>query len=134
MKSILLRAALLGPAITLAGVAGFALPSSMAAAQVNQGEASPGEKTGDAAAAQQPGSVGGVVVEAPRPPSKLREIPPDKKAAFDAEAAKSEAWQRYRQSRPPLSAGTLGQADDYPGLQTLLPKPDDVAPASLPPR
>src|SRR4051794_22119846 len=102
MKSIMLPAALLVPAMTLAAVAAVALPWSMAAAQVSQGEARRGdvrqgevsqaEKAGDAAAAAQPGSVGGVVVQAPRPPSKLGEIPPDKKAAFDEEAAKNEAW------------------------------------------
>jgi len=126
MKSSMLRAALLLPAIALCGVAGFALPSSMAMAQASQGE-----KAGDdAAAAAKPGDVGGVIVQAPRPQSKLQDIPPDKRAEFDDEAAKNEAWKRYRDSTPPLAAGTLGQAKDYPGLQTLLPQPDGASPSS----
>jgi hypothetical protein len=124
MKSSLLRATLLLPAITLAGVAGFALPSPRAVAQVSQGE-----KPEDGAAAPKPGSVGGVIVQAPRPPSKLQDIPADKKAEFDQEAAKNEAWKRYRQSTPPLADGTLGQAKDYPGLQSLLPQQNENAPS-----
>jgi hypothetical protein len=52
-------------------------------------------------------------------------IPPEKKAAFDNEAAKAETWRKYREATPPLSDGTLGQAKGYPGLQSLLPNPED---------
>jgi hypothetical protein len=69
-------------------------------------------------------TVGGVVVQAPREPEQPV-IPADKKAAFDNEAAKAETWRRYRQATPPLSEGTLGQAKGYPGLQSLLPNPED---------
>ena len=123
-----MRMTLLVPAITVAGALGLALPASVAVAQTSPTQTSPAEKSGSGAPADsKPGAVGGVVVQAPRPPSKLQEVPPDKKAAYDKEAAKNEAWKRYRQSRPPLSAGTLGQADDYPGLQTLLPERDKSA-------
>jgi hypothetical protein len=124
----MLRTALFLPAITLAGAIGFSLPSSVAVAQAGQGG-----RTDAGAAASQPDSVGGVVVQAPRPESELRQIPADKKAAFDEEAAKNEAWKRYRKSTPPLAEGTLGQAKDYPGLQSLLPPQDEAAPAGSAP-
>jgi hypothetical protein len=124
--------ALLHQAIAIAGAIGLALPGSAAVAQVSQGESqsgpdasqsvSPSDKAGSEAAAAKPASVGGVVVQAPRPEPQA-EIPADKRAAYDAEVAKREAWKRYRKSMPPLSAGTLEQADDYPGLQSLLPPP-----------
>ncbi|MGZ3364735.1 MAG: hypothetical protein ACXWKY_08475 [Caulobacteraceae bacterium] len=122
MKACVMRMALRVPAIAVAGVIGCVLPASMAAAQT-----SPAPKTESNTPADKPGTVGGLVVQAPRPPSKLGAVPPEKAAGYDKEAAKSEAWKRYRKSRPPLSAGTLGQADDYPGLQTLLPEPDKGA-------
>lgn len=124
MKFGTLRTALLLPAFTVAVAIGFTLSPSMAVAQAGQSE-----KAEEGAAASKPGSVGGVVVQAPRPPSKVEGIPPDKAAAFDEQAAKNEAWKRYRKSTPPLAAGTLGQADDYPGLQSLLPQRDEAAPA-----
>jgi len=120
MKSGLLRTTLLLSAITLAG----ALPSSMALAQASQGETAKDDE-----AAAKPASVGSVVIQAPRPQSKLQDIPPDKKAAFDEEAAKQEAWKRYRENTPPAADGVLGQAKGYPGLQSLLPQPDDAATA-----
>jgi hypothetical protein len=118
--------------ISAVSTAGLALSASAALAQANPAASNDGA----AAAANQtksdngnggPGasnqdSVSGVVVQAPSqagPP-----IPPDKKAAFDAEVAKQEAWKRYRQSTPPASAGTIGQSDDYPGLRSLLPGQD----------
>jgi hypothetical protein len=125
MKSGILRIPLFLPAIALAGAIGASLPMSTAVAQV-----SPGEKVADDPAASKPGVVSGVVVNAPRPESKLQQIPPDKKAAFAEEAAKSEVWKRYRKSTPSVTEGTLGQAKDYPGLQSLLPQPDDAASAA----
>ena len=125
MKSGMLSKALLVPAIA-AGVVGFTLPPSMAMAQASQDA-----KTDVRSAAVNPDggdTVGGVVVQSPPQRSKLGDIPPDKAAAFDQEAEKNEAWKRYRKSTPPLSAGTLGQANDYPGLQSLLPPPDEAAP------
>ena len=118
MKSDILRKPAFLAAIALAGAIGLTLPS-MAQAQNNQTD-----RAEDDAAAAKPASVGGVTVQAPRPESKLGQIPPDKKAQFDDEAAKQEAWKTYRKSTPPLSDRTLEQSKDYPGLQTLLPQPD----------
>ena len=128
MKPGLSRTALFVSAITIAGAIGFAFPSSMAMAQA----ADRGDTADVKPAAVKPDSadtLGGVTVQSPRPRSKLEDIPPAKAAAFDEEAAKQEAWKRYRKSTPPFGAGTLGQANDYPGLQSLLPQPDDGASA-----
>jgi hypothetical protein len=127
MTSSLPRTARLLPAIMLAGALALALQPSMAAAQ-----ADPSDKADVRPASVNPDVVGGVVVETPRPHSKLEDIPPDKAAAFDEEAAKNEAWKRYRRSTPPLSAGALGQADDYPGLQSLLPSDQPPADGLVP--
>ncbi len=119
MKSYLLRKALLLPAITVAGAIAFALPASVAFAQDSQTPKTENSSAESGAPAPAPGSVGGVVVQAPGR-SSLQRIPPDEEAAFDQEVAKAEAWKRYRRSIPPLAAGTLAQARGYPGLQTLL--------------
>ena len=117
--------------IAVATAIGFALPASVALAQapvpapVDQGASqnvSPNGKPDSDAAVAKPASVGGVIVQAPRPEPEAQ-IPADKRAAFDEEVAKSEAWKRYRKSIPPTNVGTLEQADDYPGLQSLLPPP-----------
>lgn len=129
MKSGMLRITLFLPAIAFAGAIGLSLRPSTAVAQAAQAQGAQGEKAEEQAAGSKPASVGGVIVQAPRPESKVQQIPPDKKAAFDEEAAKDEAWKRYRKSTPPLSDGTLGQAKDYPGLQSLLPQPEEGAPA-----
>ncbi|MEO6339735.1 MAG: hypothetical protein ABIO39_06845 [Caulobacteraceae bacterium] len=113
--------AMLLPGIVLAGLIGVTLPASVAVAQVSQ---TPNAQA--VAPAQDTPSVSGVVVQAP---PKLPQIPPDKKAAFDEEAAKQEAWKKYRESFPPMSDGTLG-IKDYPGLHSLLPGSDDAAPPS----
>jgi hypothetical protein len=119
MTSCIFRATLLLQAITAAGVIGFAAPASVALAQGNQGQ-----NAESGAAASKPGSVGGVVVQAPPKPSS---IPPDKKAAFDAEAARRKAWQKYRGTTPTPTATTAAtagvsastRAEDYPGLRSL---------------
>jgi hypothetical protein len=125
--------ALLHRVIAVAAVIGFALPASAALAQAGQ-VASPGAGPSESqnvspdgnpesdAATAKPASVGGVIVQAPRPEAQPP-IPADKRAAYDAEVAKSEAWKRYRKSIPSTNVGTLEQADDYPGLQSLLPPP-----------
>lgn len=127
--------ALLHRVITVAGaIGGLALPASAAEAQVgpsgdqsvSQGDNQTVRPAGQAqsgASVSNPPTVGGVIVQAPRQPSKLGEIPPDKKAAYDEEVAKAEVWKRYRKSTPPATASTLDQANDYPGLQSLLPPP-----------
>jgi hypothetical protein len=129
MKSRIFRATLLLQAIAVAGVIGVAAPASVALAQGNQaqgGQAQGGQgaKSGSKAAAPKPGSVGGVVVQAPPKPST---IPADKKAALDAAAAKRKAWQKYRNTTAPASApgsATAGasasaRAEDYPGLHNM---------------
>jgi hypothetical protein len=119
MKSCVFRATKLLQAITVVGAIGFAAPASVALAQ----GASQGQKSESSAAASKPGSVGGVVVQAP---PKLNKIPPEKKKAFDAEVAKREAWQKYRQA--PAATATTGatagvsataRAENYPGLRSM---------------
>lgn len=111
MKSCISRTALLLQAIAVAGAIGLAWPASVALAQGGQSE-----RSQSGAAASKPGSVAGVVVQAPH---RRPRIPPDKAAAFDVEAAKRQAWNRYRKSTPPASAGAMGQLKDYPGLRSL---------------
>jgi hypothetical protein len=123
MRSSIRRTALLLPAIAIA--IGFAIPASTAVAQASQDTKTQdtkaqGDNSKSGAAASTPGSVGGVVVPGRR--RTLPTVPADKKAAYDAEAAKAEAWKKYRKSMPPASAGTIGQAADYPGLNSLAPK------------
>jgi len=117
MKSCIFRVPLLLQAITIAGAIGFAAPASVALAQGSQGE-----KSERSAAASKPGSVAGVVVQAP---PRLNRIPPDKKPALEAEAAKRKAWQKYRKTTPAptapaaAAAGASAQAENYPGLHSL---------------
>ena len=100
------------------GVLGLALTGSAACAQTDHKDA--------AAGAANQSNTGAVVIQAPRPrPAVGVGIPPDKVAAFDAEAAKNEAWQAYRTSTPPLDTRTLDLAKDYPGLRTYLQNPSD---------
>jgi hypothetical protein len=55
-------------------------------------------------------------------------IPPDKRAEYDAAVAREDAFRRYRASQPPMPADAKGVTDpnalsvDYPGLHTLAPK------------
>ena len=116
MKSCNSPATLLLRAIAVVGAIGLASPASAA-----QGRH--GVKTASSAAASKRGSVAGVVVQAP---PKSNKNPPEKKAAFDAEAAKRKAWQKYRNTTPSptptLTAGVSAsaRAENYPGLHTLL--------------
>lgn len=116
MKTCTVRATLLLQAIAVAGVIGFAAPASVALAQD-----SPNAKSGRSAAASKPSSVGGVVVEAP---SKRDTIPPKKKAALDAAAAKRKAMQKYRNAAPVATVGqnagvsAEARAGNYPGLRS----------------
>jgi len=66
--------------------------------------------------------VEGVTVQAPRPPSEAAGIPPDKAAALAEEAAKDEAWRKYRESRPPLTSNPNDLSKDFPGLRTYVPQ------------
>jgi hypothetical protein len=119
MKSTIFRATLLLPAIAVAGAIGFAAPGSAAWAQAGQGA----KGGSSAAAASEPASVPGVVVQAPKPSG----IPPEKKAALDAKAAKRKAWTNYRKTAPtgtattaaPGTASASSRAENYPGLHDL---------------
>lgn len=118
MNSCRSPATLLLRVIAVAGAIGLASQASEALAQ-----AGPDGKTASSAAASKPGTVSGVTVQAP---PKTR-IPPGKKAALDAEAAKRKAWKTYRATTPaptPASTPTAGvsasaRAENYPGLHTL---------------
>jgi hypothetical protein len=104
----------------MAGALGVAAPS------VALAQGAPAAKSESHAAASKPGGVAGVVVQAP---PKTTRIPPDKKAAFDAAAAKRKAWKRYRATTPtptvaagatsPASETAAARAENYPGLHTL---------------
>lgn len=109
-------------AIVVAGAIGLASPASVALAQASHGgDSANSAKSASSTPASKPGSVSGVVVQAP-PKSK---IPPDKRAAFDAEAAKRKAWQAYRGgapvAKPTMTTGVSAsaRAENYPGLHTL---------------
>jgi hypothetical protein len=104
-----------------AGAAGASNPNQGGAGNSAAGAANPGAANPGAA---NPGNVSGVIVEAPPRPENPP-VPPDKAAGYAKEAAKAEAWRSYRGSLPPLSDGTLGQAKDYPGAQSLLPHPEE---------
>jgi hypothetical protein len=67
-----------------------------------------------------PGSVEGVTVNATR--SGAIGVPPDKAAAFAAQAAKDEAFRKYRESTPPLTGDPNDQSKDFPGLHTYVPQ------------
>jgi hypothetical protein len=121
--------------LAAAGALGLTLSASMAMAQANnansaaspppapnQDKSDSGSAGGDAST---PDSVSGVVIPGQRRPENPP-IPADKKAAYDAEVAKEEAWRRYRKSMPPASDSTIDQAKDYPGLRSLLPGQDET--------
>ncbi len=117
MTSCISPATLLLRAITLVGAIGLAAPAPAASAQGGHDGKSP-----SSAAAAKPGGVAGVVVQAP---PKTNRIPPERKAAFDAEAAKRKTWKQYRTTIPaPAPTPTAGasasaRAENYPGLHTL---------------
>ena len=124
MKSRIFR---LGPrllVVTLVGAIGLAAPASAAFAQAAQGsKGNQDSKPKSNTAASTPASVSGVIVEAPEPLDKR--IPPDKRAAFDAEAADKKAWSDYRATAAPAPApkgpGASPQTENYPGLRDLVP-------------
>lgn len=119
MKSSIFQASLILPALAVAGAIGFAAPASMAWAQ-----GAHGAKSASSAKASEPATVPGVVVQAPKPNG----IPPEKKAALDAKAAKRKAWSKYRTAPAPTAAATTAapgttsastRAGNYPGLHDL---------------
>src|SRR5690349_14803921 len=93
--------------------------AGVAAVAVIAGDAQADGNSASSPAASKPGSVPGVVVQARPKPST---IPPKKKAALDAQAAKRKAWQDYRAgtaATPARSAGASAEAlaENYPGLR-----------------
>ena len=124
MKSCIFR---LGPrllVVTVVGAIGLAAPVSAAFAQAAQdSKGTQDSKPKSNTAASTPDSVSGVIVEAPAPLDKR--IPPDKRAAFDAEAANKEAWTTYRATAAPAPApkgpGASPQTENYPGLREVVP-------------
>jgi hypothetical protein len=119
MKSCIFRAA----AIAVALAAGVAAPGSVAFAQGGQaqGGQAQGGQDGKSHGAAPAKPVSGVTVEAP---PKRETIPPAKKAAMDAAAAKRKTWQNYRNATTPASApgaanpgmSASAMAGNYPGL------------------
>ena len=101
----------------LLAVVGAALAA--AAAPLALAQTTP-DKPAQPAPAAKPSSLEGVTVNAARRPALG--VPPAKAAAYAGEAAKSEAWRKYRASKPPLTADPNDQSKDYPGLKTYLPK------------
>jgi hypothetical protein len=89
------------------GLLGFVLAAQPAGAQPTNAS--------DSSGVPPKGEVGSVVVHAPRQRPQVG-IPPDKAKALDEQAAKDEAWRKYRNSVPPVNAGPLEQSKDYPGL------------------
>jgi hypothetical protein len=74
-----------------------------------------------AATPSKPGHEGEVTVRAPRARTVIG-VPPDKAAGFADEAAKNEAWRKYRESTPPLTRDPNDQSKDFPGLHADVPK------------
>jgi hypothetical protein len=74
------------------------------------------------AAPAKPSSVEGVTVNAPRAGSNAIGVAPADAAAFAAEAAKNEAWRKYRESMPPLTSNPNDQSKDFPGLKAYVPQ------------
>ena len=78
------------------------------------------------AAAPAPNPLGEVTVESARQ-DPLRNMDPKKRAEFDAEVAKQEAFRKYRSSSPPTTADSKGVSDpnemsqDFPGLRSYAP-------------
>jgi len=104
---------------------GLASQAPTAQAQSQPDKSAAASKSGAAdskpgAAASEPSSVPEVTVDAP--PSQVSRVPPAKAAALAAEAAKNEAWRKYRDSMPPLTRDPNDLAKDFPGLQSYAPQ------------
>ena len=92
-------------------------------------KAGPPTPAEQAAPAPTPDSVEGVTVNGrARNADTGANIPPDKKAELDEEAARQAAFRDYRDSRPPLTTDekNIGdpndQSKDFPGLQSYIPR------------
>lgn len=113
-------------ALALTSVAAMA-QAQTAAPQAQTDKANPPKSPERPDATPGPAPVEGVTVDAARRPRDAN-IPADKAAEYDAAAAKDEAFRKYRDSTPPLSADSKGlgdpndQSKDFPGLQSYIPK------------
>ena len=133
MKPRILRTSPFLRTFVAVAAVGLALSTSTALAQTatggsGAGVSNPNNSNGrdGGAGASDENNVSGVVVPGQRRPANPP-IPADKKAAYDTEVAKEEAWRRYRKSMPPASDSTIDQAKDYPGLRSLLPGQDEAS-------
>lgn len=96
-----------------AGALGLAFAASTALAQTAQ-------DNGGAHTDQN--SKGPVVVHAAPTQHRPRiGIPPAKAAAYASEAARNDAWRKYRSGAPSVTTSTKDLAQDYPGLRTYVP-------------
>ena len=115
--------ALLTACRRLTPLAAFALGLALAApaAQAQSDPNKPAASSApSSAAAAKPGDPGEVTVRAPRARTAIG-IPPAKAAALADEAAKNEAWRKYRESTPRLTRDPNDQSKDFPGLQSYVP-------------
>jgi len=114
-------------ALGLASAAAAAAALAQTAPPPSRAETAPPAPPERAAAASNPQPVEGVTVNGRRADTGAP-IPDDKKAEYDAEAAREAAFREYRRSRPPLTTDDKGVSDpndqskDFPGLQSYLPK------------
>jgi hypothetical protein len=106
--------------LMLLAVFALGLASEAPTAQAQSGPDKPAAASKPSAAASTPSSVADVTVTAPRPRSIG--VGPAKAAALAAEAAKNEAWRKYRESTPPLTRDPNDQSKDFPGLKTYVPQ------------
>ncbi len=109
--------------LMLLAVAAVGLASAAPAAQAQSEPDKPAAASEPTPAASkpnawtpQPSSVEGVTVSASRYRPDIG-VPPEKAAAYGVEAAKTEAWRKYRKSMPPLTDNPNDDSKDFPGIQ-----------------
>lgn len=96
------------------------------AAQAQTGSAPQAAPPTTAAPPSGADTLSGVTVDANRR-DPLRNIPPEKRAKWDAEVAKRNGTYNYHRSLPRLAVDSKGIADnnamsnDFPGLRTYIP-------------
>jgi hypothetical protein len=106
--------------LTLLAVLALGLASEAPTAQAQNEHDKPVAASKPTAQASGSSKVAEVTVNARR--RRVIGVPPAKAAAFAAEAAKNEAWRKYRESTPPLTRDPNDQGKDFPGLQSYLPQ------------
>jgi hypothetical protein len=117
-------------ALPILAVLALGLAFAAPAAWAQSGPAKPATLPDPSVAPPQPdavpasaNSVEGVNVTAQRTRPELDNIPPEKRAQFDAEAARQKAWQDYRKGPiPKLTDNPNDDGQSYPGLNALLPQ------------